>query len=160
MRTKELRILVYEYSNVLDLPLSDQQLVFEAREASKKAYAPYSGFSVGAAILLSNEKIIIGNNQENAAFPNGLCAERVALFYANANYPKVPVKAVAITASNKNGLIDGPVSPCGSCRQALMETEVRYKLPIRLILDGKQKIQVFEGTGNLLPFAFKPESLD
>jgi cytidine deaminase len=160
MRTKELRILVYEYNNVWDLPKMDQQLIFEAREASKNAFAPYSGFYVGAAVQLGNGKIIIGNNQENASFPAGLCAERVALFYAHANYPDVPVIALAITASNKNGLIDGPVAPCGSCRQALIESEIRFKISIRIILDGKKKIQVFEETGSLLPFAFRPESLD
>lgn len=160
MRTKELRIFVYEYSSVWDLPEADQQLVLAAREAAQGAFAPYSGFFVGAALRLSDGKIIIGNNQENAAFPTGLCAERVALFYAHASNPDKAVKALAVTAANKNGLIEGPVSPCGSCRQALIESEVRYGEPIRIILDGKKKIQVFEDVGTLLPFAFKPESLD
>ncbi|HZH72806.1 MAG TPA: cytidine deaminase [Mariniphaga sp.] len=160
MRTKELRIFVYEYDTVADLPKADQQLLLDAREASQHAFAPYSGFYVGAAVMLSNGLIIKGNNQENAAFPTGLCAERVALFYAHAGYPDVAVKALAVTASNTNGLVDGPVAPCGSCRQALIESEVRFKTPIRVILDGKRKIQVFENVGNLLPFAFKPESLD
>ncbi len=160
MRTKELRILVYEYDSVWDLSESDQQLVYAAREATKNSFAPYSGFFVGAALRLDDGKIISGNNQENAAFPTGLCAERVALFYAHATYPDMPVKSIAVTASNKNGIVDGPVAPCGSCRQALVESEVRFKMPIRIILDGKKKIQVFEDIGNLLPFAFKPESLD
>lgn len=160
MRTKELRIFVYEYNSVWDLPEADQQLVLAARDASQNAFAPYSGFFVGAALRLEDGKIISGNNQENAAFPTGLCAERVALFYAHANYPSLPVKALAVTASNSSGIVEGPVSPCGSCRQALIESEVRYKQPIRIILDGKKKIQVFEDVGNLLPFAFKPESLD
>lgn len=160
MRTKELRIFVYEYNSVWDLPDADQQLVLKAREASQKAFAPYSGFYVGAAVQLENGTVICGNNQENAAFPTGLCAERVALFYAHASFPNIPVTALAITASNKNGIVDGPVAPCGSCRQALIESEVRFKLPIRIILDGKKKIQVFDNTGSLLPFAFKPESLD
>ena len=159
MRTKELRIFVYEYNSVWDLPDADQQLVFKAREASQKAFAPYSGYYVGAAVQLNNGDIICGNNQENAAFPTGLCAERVALFYAHASFPEVPVKILAVTASTKNGIVDGPVAPCGSCRQALIESEVRFKLPIRIILDGKKKIQVFEDVGSLLPFAFKPESL-
>jgi cytidine deaminase len=160
MRTKELRIFVYEYNTVWDLPEADQQLVFTAREAAKNAYAPYSGFSVGAALLLSNGKVITGNNQENAAYPTSLCAERVALFYAHATFPGVAVKAIAVTASTANGLINDPVKPCGSCRQALVETEVRFKSPVRIILDGNKKVQVFEGIDNLLPFAFKPESLD
>ena len=160
MRTKELRIFVYEYPTFWDLPEADQELVLAARESSKKAFAPYSGFNVGAAILLNNGNMITGNNQENAASPTGLCAERVALFYANANFPDMAVKAIAVTASNSNGLVEGPVKPCGSCRQAMVETEVRFKQPIRIILDGKKKIQVFEGVESLLPFAFKPESLD
>lgn len=160
MRTKELRILVYEYNSIWDLPQADQELVLAAREAAQNAFAPYSGFFVGAALRLSDGRIISGNNQENAAFPTGLCAERVALFYAHASHPELPVKALAVTAANKNGLVEGPVSPCGSCRQALIESEVRFGEPIRIILDGKKKIQVFEDTGNLLPFAFKPESLD
>jgi cytidine deaminase len=160
MRTKELRIFVYEYNSVWELPEADQPLVFAAREAAKNAFAPYSGFSVGAALLLINGKVITGNNQENAAFPTGLCAERVALFYAHANYPDVSVKALAVTASNANGLVNDPVKPCGSCRQAMVESEVRFKSPIRIILDGNKKVQVFEGIDNLLPFAFKPESLD
>lgn len=160
MRTKELRIFVYEYTTVWDLPDADQQLVLAARDAAQKAFAPYSGFFVGAALLLENGIIISGNNQENAAFPTGMCAERVALFYAHANHPEVAVKALAVTASNKNGIVNGPVAPCGSCRQALIESEVRFKAPIRIILDGKKKIQVFDDIGQLLPFAFKPESLD
>jgi cytidine deaminase len=160
MRTKELRIFVFEYDSVWDLPDSDQQLVLAAREAANHAYAPYSGFHVGTAILLANGNIVKGNNQENAAFPAGLCAERVALFYAHANYPDVPVKSIAITASNSHGIISDPVKPCGSCRQAFIESEFRFKQPIRIILEGNKKIQVFEGIDNLLPFAFKPESLD
>ncbi len=160
MRTKELRILVYEYSAVEDLPKADQNLILSAREASGKAYAPYSRFRVGAAIRLANDEIIVGNNQENAASPIGLCAERVALFFANATHPETSVKAIAVTASGESGLIEQPVKPCGSCRQALLEAEVRFRQPIRIILEGKQKIQVFEGVESLLPFAFKPESLD
>ena len=160
MRTKELRIFVYEYNTVWDLPEEDQKLVFAAREASCDAYAPYSRFRVGAALLLDNQKIVSGNNQENAAFSVGLCAERVALFYAGATNPGVPVKTMAVTAFTHEGLIENPVKPCGSCRQALYETEHRFTKPIRMILDGKKKIQVFDGIENLLPFAFKPESLD
>lgn len=160
MRTKELRIFVYEYTSLPDLPEADQKLILAAREAAKRAYAPYSKFYVGAALLLNNGEIVSGNNQENAAFPTGLCAERVALFSAHANFPETAVKTLAVTAYNSNGLVEGPVKPCGSCRQAMVETEVRFKQPMRIILDGKKKIQVFEGVDNLLPFAFKPESLD
>jgi cytidine deaminase len=160
MRTKELRILVYEYETIQELPGDDQELVLAAREAARNAYAPYSKFHVGAAVLLENGKIITGSNQENSAFTDGLCAERVALFYANANFSDVAVKAIAITAENINGLVAEPVKPCGSCRQVMVETESRFKKSIRIILDGKKSIQVFDGIQNLLPFAFKPDSLD
>ncbi len=159
MQTKELRILVYEYSGLDDLPEADQKLILSAREASEKAYAPYSRFRVGAAIRLADGTIVLGNNQENAASPVGLCAERVALFSANAGHSETAVEAVAVTAFAETGLVEQPVKPCGSCRQALMEAEVRFGQPIRIILDGKQKIQVFDGIESLLPFAFKPESL-
>lgn len=159
METKELRIFVYEYKSVDELPAEDQRLVKIAREAAKNAYAPYSKFHVGAALLLENNEIFSGNNQENAAYPAGLCAERVTLFYANATYPDVAVKTLAVTATNNKSLVDGPVKPCGSCRQALAEAEYRFGKPIRIILDGKKKIHVFDGIKDLLPFAFKPESL-
>lgn len=160
MRTKELRIFVYEFDDISELPESEQKLVQEARKIAGSAYSPYSGFSVGAALELNNREIVVGNNQENAAFTPGLCAERVALFYANSMYPDLPVKTLAVTASNKKGMIVEAVKPCGSCRQAILETEVRFKQPIKLILDGKNKIQVFEGVEGLLPFAFKPDALD
>lgn len=160
METKEIRIFVYEYKSADELPAEDRELVMEAREAAKKAYAPYSRFHVGAALLLDNGEIFSGNNQENAAYPAGLCAERVALFYANATFPNEAVKTLAVTAANHEGIVDdGPVKPCGSCRQALAEAEFRFDTPIKIILDGKKNIHVFEGVKNLLPFAFKPESL-
>lgn len=159
MRTKELRIFVYEYDTVSELNNNDRDLVLAAREASKKAYAPYSKFNVGAAVLLENGEIIPGNNQENAAYTNGLCAERVALFYASSKFPGIKVKAIAITAANSNGIVPEPVRPCGACRQVMVETEVRFQNEIRIILDGKNKIQIFDGVKNLLPFAFKPDAL-
>jgi len=160
MRKNELRIIHIEFDNLSELEVADQKLVLAAREASKNAYAPYSNFYVGAALQLENGEIVTGNNQENSAFTSGLCAERVALFHANANFPDVAVKTLAVTAENSMGLVPEPVKPCGSCRQAIVETEVRFKKPIRIILDGKNKIQIFEGIDNLLPFAFKPDSLD
>jgi len=160
MQRKELRILVEEYDSVDELLEGDRELVLAAREASKSAYAPYSNFHVGAALRLGNGMVFKGNNQENSSFTTGLCAERVTLFYANAAFPDVPVKTLAVTAENSRGLITEPVKPCGSCRQAMIETESRFRQPIRIILDGKSKIQVFEGVENLLPFAFKPVSLD
>ncbi len=160
METKEFRITVNEYSSINELPDSDVNLIYAAREASKSAYSPYSGFNVGAAVLLQNGEIISGSNQENSAYPNGLCAERVALFYANSKFPESKVLAIAVSAKNEHGLITESISPCGSCRQAFMETEIRFQQKIRIILDSTTKILVFDGTDNLLPFAFKPDSLN
>jgi cytidine deaminase len=153
------QIFTEEYEKLDDLSQADQKLIAAARESSANAYAPYSKFCVGAAALLANGEVIKGNNQENADFTDGLCAERVALFYAHAIYSNVAVVALAVTAKNLNGLIPGPAQPCGSCRQVLIETESRFKQPIRLILDGAEKIMVLNGADNLLPFAFKPGSL-
>jgi cytidine deaminase len=159
MIKRVLRIVADEYDKLSELSADDQKLIESARESAENAYAPYSKFCVGAAVLLANGEIIKGNNQENADFTDGLCAERVALFYAHANFPKVAVEALAVTAKNQSGLIAGPAQPCGSCRQVFIETESRFKQPIRLILDGSEKIMVFNGADNLLPFAFKPDQL-
>jgi cytidine deaminase len=159
MQKRVYQIVTEEYDSVAGLPETDQQLIAAAREASEKAYAPYSKFNVGAAVLLANGEIIRGNNQENADFTDGLCAERVALFFAHATYPDVAVKALAVTAKNRGKLLAGPTQPCGSCRQVLIETESRFRQSIRLILDGAEKIMVLDGADSLLPFAFKPDSL-
>jgi cytidine deaminase len=159
MHKRVYQIFADEYEKLTDLSADDQKLILTARESSANAYAPYSKFRVGAAVLLANGEVIKGNNQENADFTDGLCAERVALFYAHAVYPDVAVVALAVTAKNLNGLIPGPAQPCGSCRQVMVETESRFNHPIRLILDGSDKIMVIEGADNLLPFAFKPGSL-
>ncbi len=159
MHKRVFQIIADEYNKLSDLPAIDQKLIQTARESAKNAYAPYSKFYVGAAVLLANGEVIKGNNQENADFTDGLCAERVALFYAHAVYPDVAVEALAVTAKNLNGIIPGPAQPCGSCRQVLVETESRFNHSIRLILDGAEKIMVFEGADNLLPLAFKPDQL-
>lgn len=159
MVKRVLRIVTEEYNKLSDLPANDQRLIAAARESAENAYAPYSKFCVGAAVLLANGMIIKGNNQENADFTDGLCAERVALFYAHANFPDATVEALAVTAKTVHGLIPGPAQPCGSCRQVFIETESRYNQPIRLILDGAEKIMVLDGSDNLLPFAFKPDQL-
>lgn len=160
MHKRELKIFVLEFDSISELSERDRELIMAAREASENAYSPYSNFSVGAALILENGMIIKGNNQENADFTDGLCAERVALFYANANYPNEKVVAMAISANNSNGLLVEPAQPCGSCRQVLVETEVRFNNRIRLILDGAEKIMVVESAESLLPFAFKPGALD
>ncbi len=159
MKTTEIRIVVHEFENIGELPVNDQNLLLEARRITGQAYAPYSGFHVGAAVLLENGLIVSGNNQENSAYPSGLCAERVALFYANANYPDSGVKTIAISAAKKGVLVNEPVKPCGSCRQALAETEVRFKTPIRIILDGQDSILVLNGVESLLPLSFSKKAL-
>lgn len=159
MKTSEIRIVVQEFENIDELPEPDLNLVLEARRITAQAYAPYSGFCVGAAILLDNGKIITGNNQENSAYPSGLCAERVTMFYANANYPDSAVKTIAISAQKDGVLVEEPVKPCGGCRQALAEAEVRFEKPIRIILDGNEKILVLNGVESLLPLSFSKKSL-
>ena len=159
MITTEIKIMVWEYQNIAELPENDQMLLLKARGIVSKAYAPYSGFHVGAAVLLENGEILTGNNQENSAYPSGLCAERVALFYANANYPDQVVKAIAVTAEKDGLLVNESVKPCGSCRQALAESEVRYGTPIRIILDGKDSILVLQGIESLLPLSFSKKDL-
>ncbi|MCH7657778.1 MAG: cytidine deaminase [Bacteroidetes bacterium] len=160
MKIKEIKTVIKEYDNESELSAEDKKLITTAREVSKKAYAPYSGFKVGAALLLENGEIIEGNNQENSSSPVGLCAERVAIFYAGAMYPDIPAKALAITASMEHDFIDEPVTPCGSCRQTLYEHESRFNSPIRLILAGKKKIRIIEKTGDLLPLAFDKTYLE
>ena len=159
MKTREIKIVVLEFENRSELPEADQLLLAEARKITALSYAPYSGFQVGAAVLLANGKIITGNNQENAAYPSGICAERVALFYANANHPDSEVKAIAVSAAKNGILVHETVKPCGSCRQALAETEVRFQTPIRIILDGQDSIFVLQGVESLLPLSFSKLAL-
>jgi len=135
--------------------LSEEKMIIDcAKDACSRAYAPYSQFRVGAAVLLANGEIVAGSNQENVAFPSGLCAERTALFYANSQYPEQAVKSLAIAAYTQGDFTDNPVSPCGACRQVILETEMRYKNPIRIYLYGKKEIYIIEGINDLLPLAF------
>ena len=137
-----------------------QELLHEARDASKDAYAPYSEFHVGAAVRLSDDRIISGNNQENGSYPIGTCAERVALNFARANDPKTRVKAIAVYAFSKNFEVKKPVSPCGMCRQAILEIEKDQEEPIAIILSGpSDEVYVSKNISDLLPFAFVPTLL-
>ncbi|MDE6494221.1 MAG: cytidine deaminase [Bacteroidales bacterium] len=156
---KELKINYLEYSPQ-DLPQADKELLAKAAQMAQTAYAPYSHFKVGAALRLKNGKVITGSNQENAAYPSGLCAERVAVFSAAANHPDQPIEALAITVSaNKN--VDHPIAPCGACRQSILEYEHKFKEPIRVILRGSSgKIAVFNSIESLLPFQFNSDELD
>lgn len=160
MIQREFQVAYREYAGIEELSPELAGLVKRAREITGKAYSPYSGFQVGAAVLLANGAVICGNNQENAAYPSGLCAERTALFYANANYPDIPVVALAISAANSRGRVKEPVKPCGSCRQVILESEARFGRPVQIILDGLNGIHLFDGIDNLLPFSFKPASLN
>lgn len=146
------------YSSVSELQENEQKLIMMAREAAGKAYAPYSKYHVGAALLLANGIFVTGNNQENAAYPSGLCAERTALFYAASQYPGIPVIAMAITTNPDRTPREEFAKPCGSCRQVIAEYEDLSQNPIRIILDGL-KIMVMDGIDNLLPFRFDKTSL-
>jgi len=159
MKQLNLTIPVEVFESINELNSSDQALVNAAKEACTKAYAPYSAFKVGAAVLLENGKTITGSNQENAAYPSGLCAERTAMFYANAQYPDTAVMAIAIIAMNANGIIENPVAPCGACRQVLLETELRFKKPYDILLVGQSGIQKIKSSKDLLPLSFVGEGL-
>ncbi|MDR1883321.1 MAG: cytidine deaminase [Prevotella sp.] len=136
-----------------------KKLINEAKLAAKNAYAPYSGFRVGAAVLLCNGEIITGNNQENAAYPSGLCAERVALFAANAQRPDIAVEAIAIAGFHDGEFTGLPCRPCGGCRQVMVETENRYDKPVKVIMYGKSKIYEAGSAKDLLPLGFEKGSL-
>jgi cytidine deaminase len=159
MNLKEIIIKYREFSGVDDLPVLYKELVLSARQASGNAWAPYSGFRVGAAVRLLSGRVITGNNQENAAYPEGLCAERTALFYAGANYPGDPVEIIAVSASTHSGQVSLPVKPCGGCRQALLEVENRYNRQVTIVLDGADSVIVLDGVDSLLPLNFRPDSL-
>jgi len=154
---KEIKIntVVKEYTTADELQADEQMLVGASRKAAKDAYAPYSGFRVGAALLLENGLVVTGNNQENAAYPSGLCAERVAVFAASAQYPDIAVKAIAITAESDLFEVNTPVTPCGACRQVLVEYENKAGKNIKMILTGKAgKILIVENVKSLLPLVF------
>jgi cytidine deaminase len=159
MKETEFKIRIEEYNSVKELNAIDQKLIDNAKEATSRAYSPYSGFSVGAAIHLDNGEIVQGNNQENAAYPSGLCAERVAMFYANSKFPDAALKTIAVAAKKDGKFITDPVTPCGSCRQALLESEIRFDNPIRVLLIGEKKIYVINGIKSLLPLSFGSKQL-
>ncbi|MEM0932399.1 MAG: cytidine deaminase [Bacteroidota bacterium] len=146
-------LIIYDDEN--ELPAFEKRLLDKAIKARKSAYAPYSNFQVGAAVLMENGEVVIGNNQENASYPSGLCAERVAVFQAGALYPGVGMLAIAVSAASNNHLVDVPAGPCGNCRQAIFEYEVKQKSPISVLLQG-EKGPVFKcgSISDILPLAF------
>ena len=143
-----------------ELSAEEQQLVEVAKKATTRSYAPYSHFHVGAAALLANGEIISGTNQENAAYPSGICAERTTLFYANSQHPQEAVKALAIAARTSEGhWTETPISPCGACRQVMTETENRYEKPMKVLLCSAREVFVIESAKDLLPVSFGSEDL-
>jgi cytidine deaminase len=151
----ETKITAY---SVATLPDEFKELVQSALSAACDAYAPYSKFHVGAAVWLDNGVIVTGNNQENAAYPSGLCAERVALFYAGAKYPDVAVRAIAIAARTEGKQAD-MITPCGACRQVLLETENRYGRPVKVLLCGSTQVYMVPDAASLLPLSFSGSDL-
>lgn len=156
-KTIETKVSIYSFD---ELNASQKTLINKAKEQVSKAYAPYSNFHVGAAIELQNGEIFAGSNQENSAYPSGLCAERVAMFFANAQYPDVAVKTIAIAASTNGLFLPEPITPCGSCRQVLLETETRFEQDITILLYGTMHIFQIKNVRQLLPLCFENKSLN
>ena len=148
------------YEDFSELPQDIQQLMKDAFAARDSAYAPYSEFHVGAALLLSNGEVVKGSNQENAAYPSGLCAERTAIYYAGANFPDEKLEVMAISATGKRKPSTTPIPPCGACRQAIAEYEVKQKQPVVIYFMGASgKVFKSDSLSNLLPFIFTQEYL-
>lgn len=150
----EIHINIEEYKSPTELSAVEQQLIERAIATARDAYTPYSQFQVGACLLLDNGSFVQGNNQENAAHPDGLCAERVAIFAAHAMHPGSAIKMMAIAAIYQDRILDQPVYPCGSCRQVLLESENRFGQPIRILMYGGKGIQVANSIRDLLPLSF------
>lgn len=154
MKELEIRPQIWE-AQMDELTAEERSLIEQAIEGTNRSYSPYSHFRVGAALKLQNGVTFIGCNQENAAFPAGICAERSALFAAGAQYPDEPVVMLAIAARNEEGVFtELPVSPCGPCRQVLIETETRFQHPVRILLYGQRCVYVVEGIKELMPLSF------
>ncbi|TVZ55478.1 cytidine deaminase [Lutibacter sp. Hel_I_33_5] len=155
MKKIEVNASAIVYNDISELSEADLTLMKAAISAKQKAYAPYSKFSVGAAFILENNQIVTGNNQENAAYPSGMCAERIAIWKVGSEYPNVKIKKLAISASSSNKIVDKPVGPCGGCRQTLSEYEINQKEPIEVLFMGEKGAVVkVESILSLLPFSF------
>lgn len=154
MITKNLEIRYREYACAAEMDPQDQALVAAARQAQKSSYAPYSHFNVGAAVLLADGTVVPGSNQENAATPSGLCAERTAMFAAGAQHPGVPMVGLAIVGGPDYGICDEPATPCGACRQVMAEYQKLGGRPMSVILAGGKAIWKFDRVEDILPFIF------
>lgn len=155
MKELLLQSSLWVYADASELPRPDAELLTAAKQAAARAYAPYSGFKVGAAALLSDGRVVVGSNQENAAYPLGLCAERTALFAAGAQYPDQIVVKLAVTVISQKGNINKPVPPCGSCRQVVYECETRYGSDIAVLLQGDEgEVYAMPSIKTILPLLF------
>lgn len=154
MVKKELKISYTEYTSIEDLSPEDKALALEAIEATKVSYAPYSRFNVGAAVRMSDGKVFTGANQENMAYPSGLCAERTAMFYAHAHREGAYMKAIAVAACQNGILCESPATPCGDCRQVMAEFQTESGHKMEILLVGAKKIWKFNRVESLLPFIF------
>ncbi len=154
MTTKEIKITYIEYNSHKELEAKDKLLVEAAIKAIKGSYAPYSHFNVGAAVRLDDGTIVTGSNQENAAYPSGLCAERTAMFYASSQYPDRKMKAIAVAGGQNGKLCEKPVSPCGACRQVMAQYQLKSGEPMSIILVGAEKVWKFEKVDDILPLIF------
>jgi cytidine deaminase len=154
MQNKQLNISYQVYQSKDELPARWAALLQQAIDATERSYAPYSNFRVGAAILLDNGEVVCGSNQENAAFPSGLCAERSACFYAGAAYPGAKMLAIAVAARQDGELTETPTYPCGACRQALVQYESKGGVPMAVIVGSATRVEVFSSVKDLLPFVF------
>src|SRR5690554_5220336 len=150
------KIAVYPLEECNEL---EKKLIAAAKHATEKSYAPYSNFKVGAALLLENGEIITGNNQENAAYPSGLCAERVAIFYANSKYPDQKVVAIAIAAWTNNIFTDNAITPCGAFRQVLLETDNRFGSPMRILMYSEEAVYIVNSIKDLILLSFGDKQL-
>ncbi|AUC22235.1 MULTISPECIES: cytidine deaminase [Polaribacter] len=160
MRKIEVSTSATVYNDISELSAEDTLLMQKAIEARKKAYAPYSKFHVGAALLLDNGEIVLGNNQESAAYPSGMCAERVAIWKAGSEYPDMKIIKLAITASSTITNVNKPIGPCGACRQTLSEYEINQKSPFQVLFMGEVgEVVVTESLLSLLPFSFDSKYL-
>ena len=159
MKEKEIisKVRIYDYE---ELSEADRELIDKAKEATQTSYAPFAKFCVGAAARLSDGRIVTGSNQENAAFPSSLCAERTALFYANARYPEKSVEELAIAAYAHGAFLKAPIPPCGACRQVILGVEERYGHPVRILLFGEEGTYVVDSVKALLPLQFTGETMN
>jgi cytidine deaminase len=154
-------VFLEEYDNISKLPAESQALISQAQIACRSAYAIYSGFLVGAAVLLENGNIVLGSNQENASFPNGQCAERVAMFASASRYPAIPVRKLAVVATCQRTASHRPVMPCGACRQTIMEYQLLQQSPIEILMQGAGGgFLVASSADMLLPFKFSAKHME